>query len=160
LNIDDRAAQIQFVQQNGIDIIFHLATGPEQWLACLLVLLLNSVSSAFSRAPKVFNPDSNGPFTPDHPAYATGDYGPYKIRVETAVCSHYPKAINARFGWQMFDTFKRDNLLSHVRDMVNNEGVLFASTEWKPCECQVIFPVQGKRNFLVFRKQNSHSAGR
>ena len=133
LNIDNRPTQLAFLQQNNIDTIFHLATGPEQWAGLLagiaaelgIVFVLTSTES-------VFNPDSTGPFAPDHPADATGEYGAYKLRAETAVRAQNAKAIIARLGWQMFDTFERDNLLTHVRDMVNNEGVLFASTEWRP----------------------------
>lgn len=133
LNVEDRAAQLAFLQQNKVDTIFHLATGPEQWAGLLASLASElEIGFVFTSTESVFDPESTGPFTPDHPADATGDYGTYKIRTEAVVRLQNPKAIIARLGWQMFDTFEQDNLLTHVRDMVSNDGVVFASTEWLP----------------------------
>jgi dTDP-4-dehydrorhamnose reductase len=133
LDIGDRAAQLAFLQQNSIDTIFHLATGSDHWAGLLAGVAAElDIGFVLTSTESVFNSGSTGPFTPDHPADATGGYGAYKIRAETAVRAQNTKAIIARLGWQMFNTFERDNLLTHVRDMVNDDGVLFASTEWRP----------------------------
>lgn len=131
--IDDRALQSRFLLNHQIDTVFHLATGPEQWAATLAGLAAEQdLPFIFTSTESVFNPDSTGPFTPDHPADATGDYGRYKIACEQAVRSANPNATIARLGWQMFDSFAQDNLLTHVRDMHDNKGWLEASTQWLP----------------------------
>jgi dTDP-4-dehydrorhamnose reductase len=133
LMIDDRTRQLAFLTQHGIDTVFHLATGPVQWAGLLAGIAAElDIGFVFTSTESVFSPDRSGPFTPEHVADANGDYGAYKIRAETAVRAQNPKAIIARLGWQMFDTFAHDNLLTHVRDMVTDDGVLLASTEWQP----------------------------
>lgn len=133
LNIEDRDAQRDFINAEQIDCVFHLATGPESWAGTLASIAFElSIPFVLTSTESVFNPNSVGPFNPDHPADADGDYGLYKIAAENVVRNQNPNAIIARLGWQMFDSFDNDNLLTHVRDMINEEGVLYASTEWKP----------------------------
>lgn len=133
LSIEDRAAQIQHIKQNNVDSIFHLATGPETWVGTLAGIAKElDIPFLYTSTESVFEPTSKGPFTPDHPADATGDYGRYKIAGEQAALEANPDAIIARLGWQMFDTFDADNLLTHVRDMHDEKGYLYASTKWLP----------------------------
>ena len=133
LDINNRAQQLGYVRGNHIDAIFHLATGPEEWLACLAGIAgEQNIPMLFTSTESVFNPESSGPFTPDHPADAVNDYGLYKISCEQAALAANPNTIIARLGWQMFENFEQDNLLTHVRDMHNQKGYLVASTEWLP----------------------------
>ena len=133
VNIDDPNQQLELLDSQGVDTIFHLATGPESWVATLAGLAeQHNLPFVFTSTESVFNPDSTGPFTPDHPADATSDYGRYKIACEKAAREANPNAIIARLGWQMFDTFEQDNLLTHVRDMHDEQGFIEASTEWIP----------------------------
>lgn len=136
--IEDRALQQRFLINHNIDVVFHLATGPEQWAATLAELAgERQIPFLFTSTESVFNPDSTGPFTPIHPADASGDYGRYKIACEQAVRAANPDTIIARLGWQMFDNFDQDNLLTHVRDMHDSKGWLEASTEWLPAVAYV-----------------------
>jgi dTDP-4-dehydrorhamnose reductase len=96
------------------------------------IALEHNIPFIYTSTESVFEPSSVGPFTPDSPADATGEYGAYKIACEQAARAANPNSIIARLGWQMFDTFENDNLLTHVRDMHNEKGFLEASTEWIP----------------------------
>ncbi|GDY24890.1 hypothetical protein AHAT_07800 [Agarivorans sp. Toyoura001] len=138
LDINNRDQQIAYIRANRIDTIFHLATGSEDWLAMLAGIALElKINILFTSTESVFNPDSIGPFSPDHPADADNEYGRYKIVCEQAALQANPHTIIARLGWQMFDTFEQDNLLTHVRDMHNQKGYLEASTEWLPAVAYV-----------------------
>lgn len=133
LDIENAGLQKAFIENHKIDAVFHLATGPETWVATLASVAYElNIPFLFTSTESVFNPDSTGPFSPDHPADATNEYGTYKIACEQAALSTNPEVIIARLGWQMFDTFEQDNLLTHVRDMHDEKGYLAASTEWKP----------------------------
>jgi dTDP-4-dehydrorhamnose reductase len=133
LDIENRALQAQFVGNHSIDAIFHLAMGAETWVATLAgIALEHNIPFIYTSTESVFEPSSVGPFTPDSPADATGEYGAYKIACEQAARAANPNSIIARLGWQMFDTFEKDNLLTHVRDMHDEKSYLEASTEWKP----------------------------
>jgi len=133
LDIENRQQQLQYIQHNKVDCIFHLATGAEAWLATLSSIAKElEIPILFTSTESVFNPDSKGPFTPEHAADATSDYGRYKIVCEEAALAANPDTIIARLGWQMFDSFEFDNLLTHVRDMHDEKGYLDASTQWLP----------------------------
>jgi dTDP-4-dehydrorhamnose reductase len=133
LNIEDRAAQLQHIKQNNIDSIFHLATGPETWVGTLAGIAKElDIPFLYTSTESVFEPTSKGPFTPDRVADATGDYGRYKIAGEQAALEANTDAIIARLGWQMFDTFESDNLLTHVKAMHDEKGYLYASSKWRP----------------------------
>jgi len=133
LAIDNKEQQAEFIASHQIDCIFHLATGPESWLATLASIAFeNDIPFLFTSTESVFNPNSRGPFTPEHPADATSDYGRYKINCEETALQANPNTIIARLGWQMFDTFEQDNLLTHVRDMHDEKGYLNASVRWIP----------------------------
>lgn len=133
IDITSSEQQRVFIQDQEIDAIFHLATGPESWVGTLGSIAKDlSIPFLFTSTESVFNPDSIGPFTPDHPADATGDYGRYKIACEQEALKANPDTIIARLGWQMFDTFDQDNMLTHVRDMHDENGYLYASTKWLP----------------------------
>lgn len=167
-NIEDREAQISLIQQHSVDGVFHLATGSENWVGTLAGIAKKlNIPFLFTSTESVFEPSSIGPFTPDRLPDATGDYGRYKIACEKAALEANPDAIIARLGWQMFDTFDADNLLTHVRDMHDEKGFLYASTKWHPavayvrhtmqCLCDLmsaavpgIFHVGGNENELTF----------
>lgn len=133
LDILNRQQQAQFIAEHAIDCIFHFANGAESWLEILAgIAFENDIPFLFTSTESVFNPESRGPFTPEHSADATSDYGRYKINCEEAALKANPNSIIARLGWQMFDTFEQDNLLTHVRDMHNEKGYLEASSRWLP----------------------------
>lgn len=133
VDINNEAQQRAFIEAQKIDCIFHLATGSEHWLATLAKIAFEqNITFLFTSTESVFNPNSKGPFKPDHPADADNEYGLYKITCEQAALSANPNIIIARLGWQMFDNFEQDNLLTHVRDMHNEKGFLQASTLWFP----------------------------
>jgi len=133
VDIQDPDQQRDFITEQQIDAICHLATGPESWVATLAgIAHQHDIPFLFTSTESVFNPDSRGPFTPDRQPDATSDYGVYKIACEQAALSTNPNSIIARLGWQMFDTFEQDNLLTHVRDMHNEKGYLIASSQWLP----------------------------
>jgi dTDP-4-dehydrorhamnose reductase len=133
INIEDRAAQLSFIQNHNIDAIFHLATGSESWVTMLAGIAKElDIPFLFTSTESVFEPSSKGPFTPDRKPDATGDYGRYKIACENAALEANPDVIIARLGWQMFDTFEADNLLTHVRELHDEKGFLYASTKWRP----------------------------
>ncbi|WP_416396454.1 sugar nucleotide-binding protein [Allohahella sp. A8] len=138
IDISNRDQQQALLISQNIDAIFHLATGPESWVGTLAGLAREqNIPFVFTSTESVFEPTSPGPFTPAHPADATSDYGQYKIACEQAACQAHPDTLIARLGWQMFDTFDEDNLLTHVRDMHNEHGVLEASTTWLPAVAHV-----------------------
>ena len=143
LDITQRSQQLAFIKTQQIDTIFHLATGPESWLAILASIAHElDIPLLFTSSESVFNPESTGPFSPEHPADAVNDYGRYKIACEQAALEANPNTIIARLGWQMFDNFERDNLLTHVRDMHDNQGYLEASTQWLPAVAYVEHSMQ------------------
>ncbi|UPW19662.1 sugar nucleotide-binding protein [Agarivorans sp. TSD2052] len=143
LDITHRPQQIAYIRAHKIDAIFHLATGSEDWLSILADIADElTIPMVFTSTESVFNPDSKGPFTPEHPADAVNEYGRYKISCEHAALAANPNIIVARLGWQMFDTFEQDNLLTHVRDMHNEKGYLEASTEWLPAVAYVEHSMQ------------------
>lgn len=138
LDIENAELQAQFIANHDIDGIFHLAMGSEDWVATLARIAdQRNIPFVYTSTESVFEPTSRGPFTPDRIPDSTGDYGAYKIACEQAALAANPNSLIVRLGWQMFDSFDSDNLLTHVRDMHNEKGYLEASTEWLPAVCFV-----------------------
>ena len=160
INIEDRTAQVRYLKNHNIDSIFHLATGPEKWVATLASIAKElDIAFLFTSTESVFEPSSEGPFTPDRKPDATSEYGCYKIACENSALEANPDTIIARLGWQMFDTFEADNLLTHVRDMHNEKGFLYASTKWLPAVAFVQHTMQCLLDLMAAAAPGSYHVG-
>jgi dTDP-4-dehydrorhamnose reductase len=130
---DDDTACLAELQRLRPAAVFHLALGGEAWAGLLAAWCArHEVPFVFTSTAMVFDQEPDGPHRIDDPRTAKDDYGRYKIRCEDAIRQASNGAIVARIGWQIGDRRGGNNMLEALWRMAENDGVIRASTRWRP----------------------------
>lgn len=130
---DDTAACVAELERLRPEKVFHLGLGSETWAAALAGWCArHGVPFLFTSTAMVFDNEPDGPHRVDDQRNAKDDYGRYKIRCEDAIADASDRAIVARIGWQIGASRGGNNMLEALWRMVENDGVIPASTAWRP----------------------------
>ncbi len=114
-------------------MVLHLGLGSESWAGCLAGWCAGrGVPFLFTSTAMVFDRDPDGPHRVSDPRTAKDDYGRYKIRCEDAISAASATAIVARIGWQIGGGRGGNNMLEALWRMAETDGVIRASTAWRP----------------------------
>ncbi|MFH5882404.1 sugar nucleotide-binding protein [Liberiplasma polymorphum] len=123
-----------FIENTQPDVLLHFATGSIEW-SLLLAKAAHEllVKFIYISSVSVFSAKTTpGPFTPDKKPNATDDYGQYKANTEKALLSEYPLTTIIRLGWQIDHVTSTNNMLNHLKTMMDKHGIIKASKKWYP----------------------------
>ena len=133
LSPDDRRASSSWLPAQQVDAIAHLAFGSESWAAQLAGHAAErGIPFLFTSTALVFHHEPDGPHRPEDLRTAQDDYGRYKIRCEDAVRASNPAACIVRLGWQIDPDARGNNMLAALDAQQSRDGVISASTRWRP----------------------------
>jgi len=130
---NDAAASANFTAAVAPDAIAHLAFGAESWAAQLAAIARDrSLPFVYTSTTMVFAERPDGPYTIHSPRTATDDYGHYKIRCEDAIWAAHAGAMIVRLGYQIDADGRGNNMVAHLVEQQERDGVVRASTGWIP----------------------------
>jgi len=115
--------------------LYHIATnGPITWHTFLAKYAFeHQIVFVYTSTELVFSDRNNGPYTVDIPADKEPEgFGGDKLVIEGNIRSVNPQAYIIRLGWQLGDTFEKNNMLATLQRMHERDGRIEASSRWIP----------------------------
>ncbi len=150
---DDLPAAEHFWQDSQADAVCHVALGPEHWAAWLAAESARAdIPFVFTSSAMVFSVPSQGPYGIDAERNARDDYGQYKMRCEDAIWQANPQAMIARLGWQIGEGRGGNQMLEHLWQQHEQQGVIRASERWLPATSRMADTALGLMR-LIERKE-------
>ncbi len=136
VSTEDEEEMEQFLEVLEPDYFFHLAMGSIEWTKFLAKYCFeNKIKFIFTSTESIFQ--GNGPFTIDFEPNATSDYGLYKIKSEKVIKQNNQNAYIVRLGWQIGDTFSKNNMLNYLESTFQKKGYVEASDKWTLSTCYI-----------------------
>ncbi len=130
---EDPAACTRELDRLRPAMVLHLSLGSESWAGQLAGWCAgHGVPFLFTSSAMVFDHDPDGPHRVGDPRTARDEYGRYKIRCEDTIAAASASAIVARIGWQIGAGRGGNNMLEALWRMAETDGVIRASTAWRP----------------------------
>ncbi|MGF1571530.1 MAG: sugar nucleotide-binding protein [Sumerlaeia bacterium] len=134
------------LDQHQPNAVFHLALPSkpqgleneswvinEHWTGQLAFLAAErGIAFVYCSTAMVFTNQAEGPFTVETIPDETTGYGFGKLLGERAALSANSNARVARLGWQIAGSRGGNNMLEHLEEQQQNNGVIHASTRWLP----------------------------
>jgi len=132
VDVNNEGAIVAFLDSVQPSHIFHLATGPGDWHVFLARYAFErQVRFVYTSTELVFSEENNGPYTVDTPADKPYDgFGGDKRETENKITAVNPNAYILRLGWQLGDTFEKNNILAALESTHRQQGRIEASSQW------------------------------
>lgn len=129
VSISDKEGMIQFLEVLEPDYFFHLAISSIEWTSFLASYCFeNKIKFVFTSTESVFS--GNGPFSVSDVPNSTSDYGAYKILSEKTIRKKNQYAYIIRLGWQIGDSFEKNNMLNYLEKTYQKQGYIEGSNNW------------------------------
>ena len=134
LGTEDYQKINDFFELIKADVILHFATGSIDWTLMLAKIASQQmIKFVYISSVSAFSAKTTpGPFTPDKTPNATDEYGQYKANTEKALLSDFPLTTIIRLGWQIDHSTKSNNMLNHIKGLIDKNGIIKASKKWYP----------------------------
>lgn len=130
---DNLDAIRQFVREQQLDWLCHVATGSPDWAEAIAqVCAEQQIKLLFTSSVSVFGPEQHAPLSPDLIPTPTDDYGRYKRECEERMAAAHTRIIIARLAWQIGDEPGSNTMVEYIDQNVREQGQLRASTNWYP----------------------------
>lgn len=134
VDINSESEVVAFLDSVQPTHIYHLATGPGKWHEYLAqYACAHQLTFVYTSTELVFSEESNGPYPVEKPADKPYDgFGGDKRATEEKLMAINPNTYILRLGWQMGDTFEKNNILAALENIHREKGKIEASNQWIP----------------------------
>lgn len=132
VDINSEDAVVEFLDSVQPTHIYHLATGPGGWHVYLAKYAFEKqIKFVYTSTELVFSEENNGPYPVEKPADKPYDgFGGDKRATEEKIMAANPNVYILRLGWQLGDTFEKNNILAALENMHRDQGKIEASSNW------------------------------